>query len=77
MSVNLGVVVSLGKIGNSLGNSSRVMSVIDSVVGDSEVEVDKVEVDKVEDSSEVISQAGYLQLADSFSSPTQLPPFLK
>ena len=48
MSVNLGVVVSLGKIGNSLGNSSRVMSVIDSVVGASEVEVDKVEVDKVE-----------------------------
>jgi hypothetical protein len=31
------------------------MSVIDSVVGASEVEVDKVEVDKVEDSSEVIS----------------------
>ena len=73
------MVVSLGKIGNSLGNSSRVMSVIDSVVGASEVEVDKVEVDKVEDSSEVnsSSQAGYLQLADSFSSPTQLPPFLK
>ena len=45
----------------------------------SEVEVDKVEVDKVEDSSEVISssQAGYLQLADSFSAPSQLPPFLK
>ena len=75
MSDNLGVVVSLGKIGNSLGNSSRVMSVIDSVVGASEVEVDKVEVDKVEVISS--SQAGYLQLADSFSSPTQLPPFLK
>ena len=42
--MNLGVVVSLGKIGKSLGNSSLVLSVIELVDGTSEVEEIVVEV---------------------------------
>ena len=44
--VKFGVVVSLGKMGKSLGNSSLVLSVIELVEGTSEVEEIVVEVDE-------------------------------
>ena len=76
------VVESCGKIGKSLGNSSLVPSVIDTVEGVSVVDLEEIVVGLVvvstlsPKSTSSSSQAEYLQLADSFSSPVHFPPFL-